>query len=178
MYILYGDPPQCTILKYFTFLIIRFSAADRADIAKKIQYFTSDLLKLKPIEFESIELREASEAIKLEPYCGRSLSADKYEFCSDSDQSPTMNIQRTEIVHIESPAKFYIRKHNINQIELNKYADISTIAPTPELSTVYLAQKSNDKNWYRAKVCGRSSEKEFLMVFIDYGFKHVVNKSK
>lgn len=165
---------------------------------------------MKPIDFESIELREASEEIKLEPYYGLSLSADKYEVCSESDQSiveletnkknakskvkgnqfnvapsdhlfnesPTMNIQRTEIVHIESPAKFYIRKHEINQMELNKYSDISTIAATPELGTVYLAQKSNDKNWYRAKVCGRSSDNEFFMVFIDYGFKHVVNKTK
>lgn len=96
------------------------------------------------------------------------------------NESPTINMQRTEIVHIESPVKFFIKKHNyeINQMELNKYADISTIASTPELSTVYLAQKSNDENWYRAKVCCKSNGNKVPMVFIDYGSKHVVNKTK
>lgn len=194
----------------------RFSASSRAEIAKKLQNFTSDLLKLKSIDFESIELRGASDEIGLESCFGQNLCAGEYEACSENDQSmiglvtkqeicvengkrsvkenhfsvnssefrfnesATINMHRTEIVHIQSPAKFYIKKQNyeINQMELNKCGEMSTIVPELDSNTVYLAQKSNDNNWYRTKVCAKWSENEYLMAFIDYGFRHVARKNK
>lgn len=95
-------------------------------------------------------------------------------------ESPTINMQRTKIVHIESPGKFYVECQNsvINQMELNKYANMSTVPPTVDKNGVYLVQKVNDMNWYRAKLCSILSVSECLMFFIDYGSKHVVNRSK
>lgn len=63
-------------------------------------------------------------------------------------------------------------------MELNNYANIASIAPKVRMGVVYSVQKSSDINWYRAKVCSDYNGDEFLMLFIDHGFKHVVNKSK
>lgn len=97
-----------------------------------------------------------------------------------SNHLPNINIQRTEFIHIESPVKFYVKNENvkINQLELNKFADLTTTASTVDMKTVYLVQKGNDINWYRAKVYSKHNDTELLMVFIDYGFKYVVEKNK
>lgn len=92
-----------------------------------------------------------------------------------------INVERTQIIHVDSPAKFYIKNRHleINQMELNEYANIMTAASTVDMNTVYLVQKSNDLNWYRAKALTTiRNGNDFIMIFIDHGYKHVVNKSK
>lgn len=178
------------------------------EVAKKLEFLLLEVLKLKeapPVEIESQSNSErfahnkylVTESVashvhhewrqQTEDLCignsnnediGKSENSDNLQF----SESSVINMERTEIVHIDSPAKFYIKnkKFEINQMELNKYANTATLTSTVDMNMVYLVQKSNDMNWYRAKVCtprGRN-ENEFLMIFIDCGYKHVVHKSK
>lgn len=96
------------------------------------------------------------------------------------NEKPTILMQRAVISYIESPAKFYVKNQNseISQLELNNCSNIASTASRVQMGVVYSVQKSNDINWYRAKVCSDYKENEFFMLFIDHGFKHVVHKSK
>lgn len=92
-----------------------------------------------------------------------------------------INVERAQIIHVDSPAKFYIKNCHleINQMELNECANIMTAASTVATDTVYLAQKSNDLNWYRAKALTTIRNGSYVtMIFIDHGHIHAVNKSK
>lgn len=171
------------------------------DIAKKLEIFILGLMKDVPVEMklESCSERGANdihlgiESVSLhidqriEDFTiGKGINyAKESQFSSNISEylfnASVINVQRTQIIHVDSPAKFFIKYQlsKINQMELNKCANIMTDASTIDMKTVYLVQKSNDMNWYRAKVLATTrDENDFIMIFIDHGYKYAVNKSK
>lgn len=192
------------LLQYF-----RVLPSNAADYAKKLRNFLCDMLKMTetPVEKKlesysgrnscadndqsliksstsNVDHKWSSRTEDLDIGNDKNNVREKQSNADISDHllnnSPQLHMQRTEIIHIESPAKFYIKNPNaeINQMELNKYANTTTFASTVDMNTLYLVQKSNDMNWYRAKVSRNRNGTEFLMIFIDHGFKHIVNRSK
>lgn len=181
---------------HFIFILAyRFLPFNGADIADQMEKILSKFLQINQIPNGTISDQRSGvrsysrtneqdkpqliEPMRAEQLIDHEKANDVVEECSILARS-LINIQRTKIAHIDSPSRFYIVKpdYKINQIKLNKYAEEANISRKVDVNILYLVQKPHDLNWHRAKVCSPHNENEYLMSFVDYGYKHVVKKDK